>query len=148
MAWGLTSCRSPRQIIQLSEQRQGCLFSAVRVSDFSGPAVVPRRRTHLAPGFYCHATVAALRDPPSPHGQFVLLVYCLQFSTHKNTPVSRIVRLSRIYYPLLYGSIVSYRRIQFRPLLDLTLTLCLRDCTLTGKIRQVLLAFPINLLQT
>ena len=55
----------------------------------------------LTPDFDILTTASALRDPPGPQGQFVLLVYCLQFSTHKNTPVSRIVRLSRIYYDQL-----------------------------------------------
>ena len=76
----------------------------------------------LTPDLDVLTTASALRDPPGPQGQFVLLVYCLQFSTHKNTPVSRIVYASRIYYPLLYGSIVSYRRAHRKSPLVLTLT--------------------------
>ena len=41
---------------------------------------------------------------------------------HENAPVSRIVYASRIYYPLLYGSIVSYRRAHHKSPLILTLT--------------------------
>lgn len=43
--------------------------------------------------------------------------------THENTPpASRIVHTTRIYYPLLYGSIVSYRRAYCKSGVDLTLT--------------------------
>lgn len=50
------------------------------------------------------------------------MIHCLQFSNHKNTPASWIVYAAGIYYPLLYGSIVSYRRACCKPLLVLTLT--------------------------
>lgn len=45
----MTSCQSPRHFLQLSDQQQGCLVSAVRVLDFSSPAVVPWRRKQTKP---------------------------------------------------------------------------------------------------
>ena len=104
-----------------------------------------------APYLYSHPTVTTLRDPPSPQGQFVLLVYCLQFSTHENTPVSRIVYTSRIYYPLLYGSIVSHRQAYRKPLFGFTLTIHDPNCCpynslgLQSKLKSLLPALWLRL---
>ena len=78
----------------------------------------------FTPAFHSQSAIPAFRDPPGPHSQLVLLIQLLQFSTHnKNTPISRIVHASRVYYPLLYESIVSLYLSALKPLLALTVTL-------------------------
>ena len=76
----------------------------------------------LAPVFYRPPTAPACFDPFCPQRQFILFVECLQLSCHKNTPVSRIVSASCIYYLLLYGSIVTYRECRCKSRGGLTLT--------------------------
>ena len=67
----------------------------------------------FALGLAILTAVAALRDSTIPQCKFVLTVDGLQIFVHENTPVSRTVYASRIYYPR-YGSIVSYLRVYGR----------------------------------
>ena len=75
-------------------------------------------------------------EKSSPQGQFVLTVGRLQIIAHENTPVSRIVYATAIYYPLLYGSIVSHRRAHCKSPLVLTLTLGRLGSDYIGLVRM------------
>ena len=91
----------------------------------TGVAICRGLFTHsvfLAPGLDLLTAVAALRDPSCPQRQFVLTVDGLQILAHENTPVSRILHASRVYFPLIYGSIVSYLLTHGKSLLGFTLT--------------------------
>ena len=55
----------------------------------------------------------------------------------KNTPVSRIVYASRVYFPLLYGSIVSHSRTRYKSPLVLTLTLLSAYVTRRAVIKRL-----------
>lgn len=77
----------------------------------------------FAPSLYTQSAVSARRDPLCPQGQLLLPIQLLQFCTHnKNTPVPRIVHESRVYYPLLYESIVSLYLAALKSPLALTVT--------------------------